>query len=49
MTKGREIEELRKLGELDVLAGKPIEAFCDIPDIDRSDDARKEIGLRLPS
>jgi len=33
---------LRQLGEIDALAGKSIEAFYDIPDIEHSDEARAE-------
>jgi len=33
---------LRQLGELDAIAGKPISAFNDIPNIDHSEEARAE-------
>lgn len=33
---------LRQLGELDALAGKPKEAFYDIPNIDHSNEAARE-------
>lgn len=32
---------LRQLGELDAIAGKPISAFYDIPNIDPSDEAAR--------